>query len=89
MKVSSNTEAARAAISGFAYVYVDPQGQKVSLGSSNIKSMRDGAKLSNNLLQDISDLVAGVKAEAERVTELASKVETRDQQDATSMGMRP
>lgn len=88
MRVASNTAAAEAAVSGFAGIEVDNTGQQVNLGSSNIGSMKDGAALSNKLLKDISEVAAGVKAEADRVTALASRIETQDQQDASSMGLR-
>ncbi|MEO7017495.1 MAG: hypothetical protein ABI130_01940 [Leifsonia sp.] len=88
MKIASSTGAAQAAVSGFAGIEADKEGLQVSLGSSNIASMRAGAKLTNKVLRDVSKLVSGVKAEADRVTALASKIETRDTQDASGLGRK-
>lgn len=87
MKIASDLAAAHAAASGFAGIEADSEGQQVSLGSSNIAGMKAGAGLTNKLVRDVSTLVSGVKAEADRVTALASRIEARDQQDAS--GMRP
>jgi ABC-type proline/glycine betaine transport system substrate-binding protein len=85
MKIASSTGAAQAAVSGFAGIESDSDGQQVSLGTSNIASMRAGAKLTNKVLRDVSKLVSGVKAEADRVTALASKIEARDTKDASGL----
>jgi hypothetical protein len=87
MKIASDTGAAQAAVSGFAAVDADSEGKHVSLGSSNIAGMKAGASLTNKLVRDVSTLVSGVKAEADRVAALASRIEDRDKQDAS--GMRP
>ena len=88
MKVSSNTGAAQSAVSGFAGIETDREGQQVSLGSSNISSMQAGATFSNRLLRDVSELISDVKAEADRVTVLALTIEARDINDASGMGCK-
>lgn len=88
MKVSSSVGAAQDAVSGFAGIESGGDGKQVSLGLSNISSMKAGARLTNKLLRDVSSLVSGVKAEADRVTALASRIEARDRQDASVAGRK-
>lgn len=57
----------------------------MSLGSSNVAGMKAGVTLANKLVRDVSTLVSGVKAEADRVTALASRIEARDERDASGM----
>lgn len=85
MRIASDLGAARDAVSGFAGIQADSDGQQVSLGSSNIAGMKAGARLTNKLVRDVSTLVSGVKAEADRVAALASRIEARDEQDASGM----
>lgn len=89
MKVSSNVSAARDAVSGFAEIDVQGNGQQVSLGSSNISSMKDGAIVANKMLACVFELIAGVKVQAESVTALATEIEERDSRDAGSLAGRP
>ena len=86
MKVASDTSAAEGAVSGFEGIETDGEGQQVNLASSNIGSMQDGAALANKLVQEIAQLILGVKGEADRVVALASRIEARDQEDATELG---
>ncbi|MEY9952738.1 hypothetical protein [Leifsonia sp. EB34] len=86
MKVASNTAAAQAAVAGFANIEVESDGQQVSLGSSNVASMQEGASVANGVLDSISELVSGVKRQAAGVTALATEIEARDKRDAASVG---
>ena len=82
MKLASNVAAAQDAASGFAGVDPNATAEHVSLGSSNVSSMQDGAIVANKLMSCISDLISEVKDQASRVTALASEIEQRDKQDA-------
>jgi hypothetical protein len=89
VKLSSNIGAAQDAVSGFTEIDLGGGGQQVSLGSSNISSMHDGAKVANKVLKSISDLVSAVKKQANNVTALATEIEERDHRDAGSWGGKP
>ncbi|MFK3669735.1 hypothetical protein ACI2IX_06130 [Leifsonia aquatica] len=83
MKVVSDVGAAHDAAAGFAEIDSDGAGQQVSLGSSNISSMVDGARVANALLRAVDGLVSAVKAQAESVTALAAEIEDRDKLDSS------
>jgi hypothetical protein len=89
VKVSSNVGAARDAASGFAEIGRGVGGHQVSFHSSNVSSTQHGAIVANQLLNNISELVAGVKEQAAKVTSLAIEIEARDNQDAESWVGRP
>jgi hypothetical protein len=89
VKLSSNVGAAHDAVSGFADVDLDGGGRQVSLGSSTIGSIHDGATVANTLLSSLSELVAGVKGQAGNVTSLATEIEQRDSRDAGSWSGKP
>ncbi|GAB3575481.1 hypothetical protein GCM10027406_07040 [Leifsonia lichenia] len=86
MKLSSNTGAAQSAVSGFADIDVDVKRHQVSLGSSNVLSMKNGANVSENVLSVVTELVSGVKRQATGVTALATEIEQRDKRDAAAVG---
>lgn len=86
MKISSNTGAANAAVSGFAEIEVESKGQRVSLGTSNVPGMKNGVKVADNVLSVVSELVSGVKGQANGVTALATEIEERDKRAAASVG---
>jgi hypothetical protein len=85
LKVASNIGAAQEAVAGFARIDPGGSGQQVSLGSSKISSMHDGAIVANKLLQCISELASSVKGQAIKVTALATEIEDRDKQDASQL----
>lgn len=87
MRIASNAGVAAAATSGFLNIRTDVSGIKVNLGSSNIGSMKNGAKLANELVDRVSGLVAEVQAEADRVNALAGNYEARDAEDASGFGI--
>ena len=88
MRISSNTGADQDAVSGFRDIHVDSKGQHVSLGSSNIAGMRDGASVANELLSPVAELVKNVKRQASNIAALAKAIEERDNRDASSLGGR-
>lgn len=81
MKVSSNTGAARAAVSGFSVIEVDASGQQVSLGSSNVAGMLAGEQAANKVLKHVAKLASSAKGQADGVTALAANIAGRDQSD--------
>lgn len=89
MKLSSNVAAVQDAVSGFAEIDLGGDAQQASLGSSNISSMKDGTIVANKVLTCISELVSGVKGQADKVTALATEIEERDSQDAGSFAGKP
>ena len=88
MKLASNVDAAQEAVSGFADIHLDGDGQQASCGSSNISGMRDGASVANKLVKRVSELVVGVKLQADNVPALAMELEERDSLDARGWGGR-
>lgn len=86
MKVASNTAAAQVAVAGFADIEVESVGQQVTLESSNVASMKEGASVANGVLESVSVFISGVKRQADGVTALASEIEARDTRDAASVG---
>lgn len=89
MKLSSNIVAAQDAVSGFAEIDLDSNGRHVSLRTSNVASMQDGANVANQLLKGASELVSAVKGQAANITALATEIEERDGRDAGSWGNKP
>ncbi|KRC47196.1 hypothetical protein ASE16_17860 [Leifsonia sp. Root227] len=89
MKLSSNIGAAQDAVSGFAVVDLDRNGQHVTLSSSTVASMSDGANVANKLLKSVLQLVSAVKGQADNVTALAAEIEERDDRDAGSWENTP
>ena len=85
MKITSSSEAARAAVAGFVDIRVDNTGQQVSLGSSNIASMKEGAEIADQVLHRISELLSSLKKQAQGVPALAAAIEERDRQDSMSL----
>lgn len=86
MKIVSSTAAAQGAVSGFAGIEVAGAGEQADLGSSSVAGMKRGVTFANRVVGDVSGLVSGVKAEADRVVALASRIEARDRQDAAGVG---
>ncbi|MFC4651602.1 hypothetical protein ACFO26_01590 [Lactococcus nasutitermitis] len=82
-KISSNTVDAQEAIAEL--VGLDASGfanQSVSFGSSNVKSMLAGEKLTNQLMNDVSKVVSCVLQQANKFPELANAIEERDRADS-------
>lgn len=82
MKVSSSLDAAHDAVSGFTKLQGAPAGHHVVIDSSNVSGMLDGARVANETLKNVTELISGVKSEAAKVTALAAEIEARDDRDA-------
>ncbi|MDR0299640.1 MAG: TIGR04197 family type VII secretion effector [Streptococcaceae bacterium] len=78
-KINSNTVDAQEAITEL--VGVEASGlsnQSVNFGSSNVPSVLAGQTLSNQLMSDVSKVVACVLTQANKFPELANAIEERD-----------
>jgi len=82
VKVSSDIGAAQDALAGFGDIELDGDGQQVSMPASNIASMKAAAKVANQIVPDIAELVYRVKFQADCIVSLASEIEKRDNGDA-------
>ncbi|EOH97196.1 hypothetical protein BCR22_02610 [Enterococcus plantarum] len=78
-KIASNEGAAQNAVAGISKVSVK-SGKTCSLGRSNISSMKQGAKVSNQILSDLSKLVSCVNEQANKFPKLAAVIASRDSQ---------
>lgn len=79
--IKSNTVDAQDAISELTGVQVS-NFQTIELGESNVDSMKNGTKMANELMGNVSKVVACVLAQANKFPELAHSIEERDIQDA-------
>jgi len=59
-------------------------GQHTSISQSNIAGMKRAVEVSNQIIDDLSRLQSGVKAQADKFPALAAAIESRDRQDAAS-----
>ena len=78
-KIASNQDVAQNAIVGINKVTVE-NGETCTLGKSNISSMKQGAKVSNQLLADLAKLVNCVNEQANKFPKLAAVIASRDSQ---------
>ncbi|MFC4652342.1 hypothetical protein ACFO26_05410 [Lactococcus nasutitermitis] len=81
--VKSNLGDAQNAVSKFKES--GTTGQKYSLGESNISGMKRAAKLSNEIIGDLSKLESGIKTQADKFPKLAAVMEERDKKDASNL----
>ncbi|WFB96754.1 TIGR04197 family type VII secretion effector [Lactococcus lactis] len=79
--IKSNTVDAQDAISELTGVQVS-NFQTIELGESNVESMKNGAQMANELMGNVSKVVACILAQAIKFPELAHRIEERDIQDA-------
>lgn len=79
VKIASNQAAAQAAVSSIKKVNVK-QSESVSLGKSNINSMKQGIEVNNRLLSDLDKLVRSVNKQADKFPQLAGVIASRDSQ---------
>ena len=56
-----------------------------SLGESNLSGMKNAVTVSNKIVGDMITLQSGIKKQAGKFPKLASAIEQRDKQDATSL----
>lgn len=57
------------------------KGSKISIGASNIGSIKKGASVSKEMLTDLSELASCIKKQADKFTDLATIIQARDTQD--------
>ncbi|MBC6137586.1 hypothetical protein HCA34_05990 [Listeria innocua] len=79
VKVASSTSAAQSAVSGIKSVSVN-RGEQVSLEKSNILSMESGAKINNQLLKNLVNLVDCVQTQSQKFPKIAEMLELQDNQ---------
>lgn len=79
--IKSNTVDAQDAISELTGVQVS-NFQTIELGESKVESMKNGAQMANELMGNVSKVVACILAQANKFPELAHRIEERDIQDA-------
>lgn len=82
-RVSSDLGAATDAVSLFKLS--QQSGQQFTLGESNIAGMRRATELSNQIIEHLSQLEEGIKAQADKFPQLAAVMEERDQRDASDL----
>ena len=82
-KLSSNSIVAQGAISELVGIDTSShQNKTISLGSSNVTSMKAGESVSNQMLNLVSDFSSVILKQAKKFPELAHKIEERDFSDA-------
>ncbi|WP_288395110.1 hypothetical protein [uncultured Vagococcus sp.] len=78
-KIASNTSVASSAITGINSVSVN-RGQQVTLGKSNIASMKTGMTVNNQLMSNLDQLVSCVKQQSQKFPKIAEMIAIRDSQ---------
>lgn len=82
-KISSDKIAANDAISKIVDVsHQSLTNQNVSLGFSNVSSMKKAVEISNQIIGDMSKLVDCTYKQADKIQALADIIEQRDNQDS-------
>ncbi|MEI5993271.1 hypothetical protein [Candidatus Enterococcus mansonii] len=76
-KIASDIGSASGAVSGINAVSVN-KGSQVSLGKSNISSMKKGAEVTNQLLSDLSQLIDCVKEQGQKFPKIAKIMAIED-----------
>lgn len=84
-KVSSSVDGARQAVALILDADINVAWQSVSLGSSNVSSMKDGVSVATGFQQKIDDFAKSVVKQAESVVGLAVAIEARDRSDASCL----
>lgn len=79
-KISSDVGVVQGAVAGFQGIQV--QASNLSIGESNLAGMRAGVTTGNQLTQVASEFVQGVQQVANQFTNLATKKEADDANDA-------
>lgn len=81
-KIKSSTVEAQGAIAELTGLKGITTSQTVDFGESTVQSMLNGKQLTNELMNDVSNVVSCVLTQANKFPELAQKIEERDAQDA-------
>ena len=84
MKISSEVGAATSAVSGLKGIGKVSKGSQVSISYSNISAMKKGAEVTNELSDNVNELLSCVKEQADKVIQLAQNISSRDSQDSSS-----
>ncbi|TYC49061.1 hypothetical protein ESZ50_07390 [Weissella muntiaci] len=84
-KIASNIGAASSSISGLQHVTEARLGG-FGLSGSNLKGMQTGAKVGNQLMNDINQLTSSVKKQADKFPQIAKIIEVRDSSEAAKFG---
>lgn len=79
LNIASNLDAAKSATSSLDSVLVT-KGQQVSLGKSNIASMKTGMTVNNQLMTNLDQLVSCVQQQSQKFPKLAELIAIRDSQ---------
>lgn len=58
------------------------KGDTLSIGASNISSIKKGANISKEMLTDLSKLSTCIKKQADKFTDLATVIQSRDTRDS-------
>lgn len=58
------------------------KGGNISIGASNISSIKKGAEVSKEMLVDLSKLATCIKKQADKFSDLAKVIQARDSQDS-------
>jgi len=77
--IASDFNTAKATITGLTSVSVQ-SGQQVTLGKSNITSLKTGATVNNQLTTSLSQLVSCVQKQSQKFPQLAEMMDIRDKQ---------
>ena len=80
-KVASNVDVAKNAVLGIKNIEVD-KGKTVSLTRSISSGTENGKEVTNNILNNIAELVHCVKKQATKFSKLAKIIEDRDKEVA-------
>jgi hypothetical protein len=78
VKVSSNVGAAKEAVHGFAGVHSDAANCQVPVATSSVSGMEAGMAVANGPGDRLDGLVSAAKAQADRVTALATGIQRRE-----------
>ncbi|MGX7149458.1 hypothetical protein IGL98_002394 [Enterococcus sp. DIV0840] len=77
VNIASDIGVATGAVSGINAVSVN-KGTQVSLGKSNVSSMKQGSEVNNQLLSDLSQLIECVKEQSQKFPKIAEIIAIED-----------
>ncbi|ALS00056.1 hypothetical protein ATZ33_01245 [Enterococcus silesiacus] len=75
--IASDIGVATGAVSGINDISVN-KGTQVSLGKSNVSSMKQGSEVNNQLLSDLSQLIDCVKEQSQKFPKIAEIMAIED-----------
>lgn len=77
VNIASDIGVATGAVSGINDISVN-KGTQVSLGKSNVSSMKQGSEVNNQLLSDLSQLIDCVKEQSQKFPKIAEIMAIED-----------